>query len=430
MRFLVESGTYQIDNVGDIAMLQRTVWRLREGFPGAAVAVVTERPERLKRVLPEAEPVLASPWFRLRVVPVPRRLEYTPLVRRIRWREKLLAGRMPRVARAGKRMDRWAGRAERDAAEKFYQVVRAADAVVAAGGGYVNDFYHEHAWKVLATLSLAQGLGKPSAMFGVGLGPVSRHDLVWHGGAVLRRLDLLALREAELGPVEARKLGVTDDRIVVTGDDAVAVAAAAQEAGPVEARRGIGVNLRLSADAEVPAEALPRVRAGVSEAARGRGGELVPLVIRTAESPDNDVDAAARIFSPGGIDLSRAREIASPQQALAEVARCRVVVTGAYHNAVFALATGVPVVGLGRSAYYASKLSGVARAFGTGMTVLSLDDPDLAGKLTREVARLWDEAPTLAAPLKAAAAAQAAGGDAAYDRFFRVCGPAGRRGAA
>ena len=430
MRFLVESGTYQIDNVGDIAMLQRTVWRLREGFPGAAVAVVTERPERLKRALPGVEPVAASPWFRLRVVPVPRKWEYTPLVRRIRWREKLLAGRLPRVARAGKRMDRWAGRAERDAAEGFYQAVRAADAVVAAGGGYVNDFYHEHAWKVLATLSLAQGLGKPTAMFGAGLGPVSRHDLVWHGGSVLRRLDLLALREAELGPAEARKLGVADDRIVVTGDDAVAVAVAAQSAGPVETRHGIGVNLRLSADAEVPDEALPRVRVGVSEAARGRGAELVPLVVRTAQSPDNDVDAAARIFGQGGIDLSRAREIGSPQQALAEVARCRVVVTGAYHNAVFALAMGVPVVGLGQSAYYGSKLSGVARAFGTGMTVLSLDDPDLAGKLAREAARLWDEAPSLAAPLRAAAAAQAARGDAAYERFLRTCGPAGRRGAA
>lgn len=429
MRFLVESGTYQVDNVGDVAMLQRTAWRLRDAFPGARVAVVTERPERLKRVLPEVEPVLASPWFRLRVVPVPRRWEYTPLVRRIRWREKLLAGRFPRLARAGKRLDRWAEPSERDAAGRFYDAVRAADAVVAAGGGYVNDYYHEHAWKVFATLSLAQGLGKPTAMFGIGLGPVSRRDLVWHGGAVVRRLEVLALREAELGPAEAQKLGVAPDRIVVTGDDAIAVAAR-QSAPPARERRGIGVNLRLSADAEVPDDALPRLRDGVARAAGSCAAEVVPLVVRTAESPVNDVDAAARIFGPGGVDLAAAREVRTPRQALAEVARCRVVVTGAYHNAVFALAMGIPVVGLARSAYYGSKLGGVARQFGGLMPVLSLDDPGLREKLEAEVARLWDEAPSLEAMLKDAAAAQAARGDAAYERFCARLTRTGERGAA
>lgn len=423
MRFLVESGTYAVDNVGDIAMLQRTVWRLGERFPGARVGVVTEQPGRLNRVLPEVEAVPASPWFRLRVVPVPRRWEYTPLVRRIRWREILLAGRVPRLVRAGKRCDGWASQAERDAADLFYETVRAADAVVATGGGYVNDHYHEHASKVFATLSLAQGLGKPTAMFGIGLGPVSRQNLVWHGGPVLRRLWLLGLREADLGPAEARRLGVQESRVTVTGDDAVPVAAA-HPAPPVQDRRHVGVNLRLAADAEVPDEALPRVRAGVADGARARGAPLLPLVIRTAHSPANDVDAAVRVFGPELVDLTRAREVASPQQVLAEVARCRVVVTGAYHNAIFALATGVPVVGLARSAYYASKLNGAARQFGVGMTVLSLDDPCLREKIAAELARLWDEAPALAAPLKAAAAAQAARGDAAYARFFQRLGRA------
>lgn len=417
MRFLVESGTYAIDNLGDIAMLQRTVWRLRQSFPDARIAVVTERPERLARVLPEVEPIPATPWFRLRVVPVPRRWEWKPIVRRIRWREKLMAGRMPRLARAGKRMDHWADRPERDAADRFYQSVRAADAVVAAGGGYINDHYHEHAWKVFATLNLAQGFGKPTAMFGIGLGPISRHDLVWHGGAVMRRLSLLALREAELGPAEAAKLGVPADRIMVTGDDAAAVAAA-HAAPPAEQRRDIGVNLRIAVDAEVPDEALPRIRSAVAAVAEPRGARLVPLIIRTADSPANDVDAAGRAFGFNGADLAAAREIRRPDEGLAQIARCRVIITGAYHNAVFALAMGVPVVGLARSAYYLSKLHGVARQFGVGMTVLSLDDVDLREKLADELARLWDAAPALHAPLAAAAAAQVALGDAAYERFL------------
>lgn len=420
MRFLVESGTYAIDNVGDIAMLQHTVRRLISRFPGASVGVVTEQPERLKRVFPEPQvsPVIASPWFRLRVVPIPRRWEYTPLVGRIRWREKLLGGRFPRLARAGKKWDRWASPSERESADRFYHAVRGADAVVAAGGGYINDHYHEHAWKVFATLNLAQGLGKPTAMFSIGLGPVSRHDLVWHGGRVLRRLSLLALRESTLGPQIAQQLEIPSERVVVTGDDAVAVASAHPPVAP-DQRHCIGVNLRLADDAEVPDAAIPQLRAAVEETARSRGAQVfVPLIIRTAQSPQNDVDSAARIFGAEGIELTRARQIVTPQQSLEEIARCRVIVTGAYHNAVFALAMGVPVVGLYRSAYYHSKLAGVAKEFGLGMALLSLDDRCLRDRLTFELMRLWDEAPTLYPKLLEAAAAQVSRGEAAYDRFF------------
>jgi polysaccharide pyruvyl transferase WcaK-like protein len=426
MRFLVESGTYQIDNVGDISMLQRTVRRLGLAFPSARIAVVTERPDRLAEVLPEVEPVRASPWFRLRTVPVPRRWEYAPLVRGLRWREPTWAGVLPRVSRLGKRFDFHATRGERAAADAFYAQVHAADAVVAAGGGYVNDFYHEHAWKVLATMSLAQGLGRPTAMFGAGLGPITRHDLKWRARRILPRLHLLALREAELGPREAAGLGVGDARIVVTGDDAIPIALE-QPVLPIEHRAGLGVNLRLSADAEVPGTALAVVRVAVARAADRLAATIVPLVIRTHRSPVNDITSAIRIFGDA-IDLSAARRVLTPQDALAEVARCRVVVTGAYHNAVFALAMGIPVVGLGQSAYYASKLHGLAAQFGGGMRVLTLDDPDLPRRLEQQIVHSWETADDLAGPLQNAARRQTEAGEAAYARFLRSLRPARRAG--
>jgi polysaccharide pyruvyl transferase WcaK-like protein len=417
MHFLIESGTYAIDNVGDIAMLQRTVWRLREAYPDATLSVVTEQPERLTRVLPGVCPVAASPWFRMPVFPVPRRWEYTALTGRIRWREKLLAGWLPRVARAGKRYNPWARESERDAADRFYQAVNAADAVVAAGGGYINDHFYEHAWKVFATLSLAQGLGKPTAMFSIGLGPVSRPELVYHGGAVLRRVCVLALRESQRGPDEARKLGVPAAKVMVTGDDAVAVAAA-QPVPPAQERDAIGVNLRMSVEAAVPDAAAPCMRDAVCDVAERVGARLVPLVVRTAQSPENDVDAVQRLFGPEIVNQHQPGSIYSPQQALARMAACRVVVTGAYHNAVFALAMGIPVVGLYRSAYYQSKLEGVAAAFGIGMQALALEDPELRENLIKALTRLWDDAPALSGPLKQAAAEQIAMSDDAYARFF------------
>jgi polysaccharide pyruvyl transferase WcaK-like protein len=412
MRFLLESGTYQIDNVGDIAMLQTTVQRLRKRFAGCEIAVVTEQPERLTNVLPDVEPVEAGPWFRLRVTPVPKALEWKRLTRRIRWKEMLLAGHYPKLARLGKRLDYWATPEERDAAMRFYDEVTKADAVLAAGGGYVNDFYHEHAWKVFATLNLAQGLGKPTAMFGIGLGPVSREDLKQHGGHVLRRLDALTLRESDLGPSIAKQLSVHG--AAVTGDDAIYLAAQTPLAAD---RQSLGVNLRLAGDAEVPAAGGNATRAAIAEVAAARDAIPLPTIIRTDLSPDNDVDAAARLVTDAAA-LDAARRVRSPADAFARLATCRVVITGAYHNAVFALSMGVPVVGLYKSDYYAAKLGGVARQFGVGMTTLPLDAIDLRERIVAEATRLWDEADDLQAPLRDAAAEQVARADAAYHAFF------------
>lgn len=417
MHILIESGTYAVDNVGDIAMLQRTVLRLRELWPDAALSVVTEQPERLGRVIPAVEPVPASPWFRVPVFPVPRRWQYTPMTMRIRWRERLLAGRMPRVARAGKCFNPWTDPDERCAADAFYRAVKTADAVVAAGGGYINDHYYEHAWKVLATLSLAQGFHKPTAMFGIGLGPLSRPELTQHGGAVLRRLRLLALREDTLGPAEAKRLGIEDANILVTGDDAVAIAAA-HPVPHVDERRGIGFNLRLSVDAVIPESTIHALREALTTVARVHDAALIPAIVRTAASPDNDVDAARRLVGADAQGIDASEKVASPQQALRRIAACRVVVTGAYHNAVFALSMGIPVVAVYQAPYYESKFRGVAREFGTGMTLLRADHPELRDALIEAVQSHWDEAAEIAEPLRRAAANQIALSDEAYRRFY------------
>ena len=104
MHVLVENGTYLLDNLGDVAMLQVTVDRVRRRFPGARIEVLTERPDRLRRFLPDTHAVEAGPWFRLPVVPTPGRLRWTRTASRIRWWERILQGRYPRLATLGKRL--------------------------------------------------------------------------------------------------------------------------------------------------------------------------------------------------------------------------------------------------------------------------------------------------------------------------------------
>ncbi|MEL7240191.1 MAG: polysaccharide pyruvyl transferase family protein, partial [Planctomycetota bacterium] len=149
-------------------------------------------------------------------------------------------------------------------------------------------------------------------------------------------------------------------------------------------------------------------------------------VVRTAESPINDVESAKLLLGETA-DLHDAESVRTPADALARVAQCRVVVTGAYHNAVFALSMGIPVVGLARGDYYTSKMRGVADMFGVGMTVLDYADADLAAKLRDATLHAWSQADVVAAPLQAKVREQIGRAREAYDLFFNHVSASMRR---
>jgi polysaccharide pyruvyl transferase WcaK-like protein len=99
---------------------------------------------------------------------------------------------------------------------------------------------------------------------------------------------------------------------------------------------------------------------------------------------------------------------AHPSAVIERVTACRVVLTGAYHLAVFALSQGIPVVALTSTAYYDDKFYGLAEMFGTGITVIHFDDPDLEAVLTGALTDAWDSAHEVREPLRARAAEQIA----------------------
>ncbi len=105
------------------------------------------------------------------------------------------------------------------------QAVRAADVVVAAGGGYVTDAFRWHGTGVLGPLSLAQRLGKPTAMFGQGVGPIGQRLLRIQARAVLPKLAVLGLREGRIGRDLALSLGTSPGTVTVTGDEALELTA-------------------------------------------------------------------------------------------------------------------------------------------------------------------------------------------------------------
>ena len=173
------------------------------------------------------------------------------------------------------------------------QAVRAADLVVASGGGYLTDTWWWHASGVLSLLSLAQRLGKPTAMFGQGIGPMERRLLRAQSRAVLPRLTLLGLREDRTGRPLASSLGVAPTALALTGDDALEQgshpgALASRRTGRRHAAGHVlGVNLRVSGYAGVDQVTAASVASVVRAVAAELRADLVGLpVSRYATAAD------------------------------------------------------------------------------------------------------------------------------------------------
>jgi polysaccharide pyruvyl transferase WcaK-like protein len=410
----VDHSGYHLANVGDAAMLQMALLRLRERFPAARTFVFTYFPERLERLNPEAIPVFPRIHALARRGRLPKKAEYG-----LSQLWKIAAPRLPSLAPLARWLEtRLPTREGRD----LLPALAEADLVVAAGGGYLTDAFRPHALGVVSVLRTAQRLGRPTAMMGQGIGPIADGAFARSVADVLRRTDVLTLREGRAGPDHLARWGVPASRWTVTGDDAVELAHAERDARP---RDAIGINIRVAPYANTTGTngLTDTLALALSRLTRSTGAPYVALPI-SYHQEDADLTSIRRLAGDDLIVAPALEQWPLPTELAHEVARCRVVVTGSYHAAVFGASQGVPVVCLTRSGYYDQKFEGLQGLFGHGCTIVRLDGPDLEERVVQAVQRAWDEAPELRAALLAAAERQIALGRDAYDAIARLDGSA------
>jgi len=421
MRILVETGSYHLLNHGDVVMLQTAVTRLQQLWPEAQIQVVTVAPDRLARYCPGARPVMADGhhhWLKNRLFPaLLYRRAPGPVSRRL-WRlERKVRNTWPTLALYGLQWRaRILGREADRQTHDYLKAILRADLVVASGGGYITDFFKGHAEIVLDTLRMAIRLGKPIAMMGQGLGPLQHPALLDRVRRVLPQVDLIALREGRIAPQLLNTLGVTPERVIITGDDAVE---AAYRMRPSKLGEGIGVNLRVASYAEVDSELAQAIRSALHEAARACRAPLVPVPI-SFRPWDSDVETLRLLLAGYEPTWNGQEDLDAPRAVIGQVQRCRLVVTGSYHGAVFALAQGIPAIGLARSTYYVDKFLGLAEQFGAGCRVIRLDSEALQEQLVCNIRETWQLADQMRPQLLQAAARQVEKGWAAYQRLFEL----------
>lgn len=380
MRILVDNSGYHLLNLGDISMLQATAIRLRSLWPNASIEVITYSEDLLALYCPGTRPVGAGFLTHPLIRHLPRKARYG-LVQL----HKILLPLLLAFLRLGKKQAGSLGNPGGLAPVSLWDALVGADLVVASGGGYITDSFKLHGLGVLTLLQYAQKMGKPTAMFGQGIGPLRPGFVRDYAQRVLPGVNIITLREGRFGPELLRQLGVDPKRVVVTGDDAVqtAYAARAEQLGD-----GLGINLRIAHYAGVDPSIAEGVKAAIQEVAGRFSAVLVPVPISLYEQ---DADSKAIDLLVAGYNgaVDRSVKVDTPQKAIAQAGKCRVLVTGSYHAAVYALAQGIPAVCLTHSAYYDYKFAGLVHLYPEACQIVSLAEPDYKQKLAGAIEQAW-----------------------------------------
>jgi colanic acid/amylovoran biosynthesis protein len=416
MRILIDPGTYDYTNMGCVSVIQVAVGRFRRLCPTCQVQVFTRDPDNLMRHCPDALPMMIDghrAWFSDQYLlgRIHQHLP-TPVSRGLIRLKRGLRDQSPCVLEAMIRARMRLGRRDTKPLTAFFEAIERADLVVTSGLAGIRT----SEWHPVSTLEMAVRRGKPTAMFSLGLSSAYDPGCLKRIQALLPRVNLVALREKLVGPKLLAAHDIRPKAMTITGDDAVGLAF---EARPDRLGSGIGVNVSARTSAEVDENDIQRIRLVLQAFARTHRATLIPLPSAN-ERVFKDSTLIRQVLAGYADCVDGGEHLDTPMKVIRETGRCRIVVTGAYHVAVFSLAQGIPAILLAKSRYFTDKLRALADMFGSGAEVVSLGDENFTTMLASALEKTWNAAETLREHLLQAATQQNEMSWAAYRRAIAL----------
>jgi polysaccharide pyruvyl transferase WcaK-like protein len=408
MRVLIDHGGYNFANSGDLAMLTVASARVAAWGGSSDVRVITSEPDLVIPMGVTGQPV----DLRGKELFTHRSSHAAAL-------GAALGGVRPIPVVTNARTVLKHGPSGLSARCAFERHAETCDALVIAGGGYLNDHFPHHALSVLDLADWFLERGRPVGLFSQGLGPVRNRELRSTLRRVAAAATVVGLREPRFGQEILQELGVAGPHIRVTGDDAVELGLQEWTRNPSRGDR-VGLNIRVVAYSGMDESTARGVMTGIASAAQSLGRPIQPTPI-SWQPADDDTGAIAEC-----LELPRPvlDEVRSPMPSLGVIrliARCSVVVTGSYHAAVFALSMGIPTLAVSTSEYYDTKFGGLIEQFGPdGIRVVRPDTVTPPSAATRILAEILDAAPGLAPALRARAEEQVARSQSLYQHMESV----------
>jgi colanic acid/amylovoran biosynthesis protein len=418
LRIVVDPSGYTSSNIGDTAMLEVALGRLRSFWPLARLQVLFLERQWIEASDPPAE--FLDAWGPYgwsadgALIRTTSKLApfADPVLASCRTFRRWAPGVMRQIARAALVCTQHDPRA----VDRYLEAIRGADLLLVTGAGSISDAFKLHALVVLETIELALAGHAVTALVGQGIGPLADPLLRKRVASVLGQVDMLTLRDRATSLPLLESMGLPASRLEVTGDDAIALGRAAW---PGTLGSAIGVNLRTAPYAGVGPDVIEVVATVVRDAARRHGTSLVAVPVMRA--PGHDDLSAARQLIGDASPVTAASGPTTPAELLQVLRGCRLVVAGSYHAALLALAMGIPAVAIVSSDYYAHKFRGLAGQFGhDACRIETTSDPAFAGRLKISIDEVWESGEALRDRLADAAANQVALSEASYQRLFEL----------
>ncbi len=401
-------GIEEYGNMGDVSMLQVAVDRLHKLFPKARIEVLTDSAENLARFCPAARPLEnrgRALWFADGVL-LGRYTDLVPsrIVKLLIWAKRTIRARFPNLLTAilVKRLQRQNRLEEAQAVAAFTGALRNADLFLISGAGGFYDGCQTWSLEILDLLEAAVQRKTPAVMLGQGFGPLSDPVVLKRAAKILPLVNFITLRGGRGSLDLLRSLGIPESKVQTTGDEALELA---YESRAEEPGRGLGICLRYAASATTNDNDIERMRPVLQDFARRHHVSLIPLPIAMQVNTRDDL-AIKQLLIGFDDNSDGGKTLDSPLKVIKQAALCRVVVTGAYHSAVFALAQGIPVIGIAKSAYFSGKFIGLEHQFGKGCQTILLNEQGWPEKLNSAIEKAWQNADELRETLQAAALRQ------------------------
>lgn len=402
----VQTGSYELDNLGDRAMLEVLIDRLREHDAGIRISVFARNAERVRSLDRAAEQLPVEQkreWALIRALYL-RMRRVTPSV------DSFIRNKQPHLYEV---ILRTKARALVNS-----EALANTDMLIVSGGGFITDVFPGQAWPVLERMAAAIRQNVPFALVGQGIGPLRDPALLQKAREVLPHARLIAIRETLYSLPLLLELGVARDLIVATGDDAIEPAYGLRSETP---GMMIGVNFRVADYAGITQWDVDSLRAPMRAVSKKLGAELISLPVCIIDSVESSSDAevVSHLVDPGDTTDGVPQ---TPTALIERIRTCRVVVTGSYHAAVFALAQGIPAICVFNTEYYGNKFRGLAEEFGDGCVLVEKSHPDFVAVLMSAIENSWNGAETLRSSLLRAAVAQIGAGREVYARLGEMVG--------
>lgn len=276
------------------------------------------------------------------------------------------------------------------------EAVTVADGIVVSGGGNLSSTWPDLLYERITLLQLARIFGKPAVLLGQTLGPELSSDERQLLAESLSYARFVGLRELP-SAVLALELGVPAERLWYQCDDALFAAGFERNPEPAAPARdhsgssGIAITIdpQIRAAKEILFTSLVSQLRKLSKAT-GAPLRLIPHMFgNEAMAVPSDLTEASVLVDALGLsdtvivpdlDAGRARQLTSD---------AALVISSRYHPIVFALAAGVPALGIYGDDYCRIKVQGaLAHARLERWTVTY--DAIVRGQLLERALELWN----------------------------------------